>query len=286
MLLTPNFGTRIRGFLDFVKSFKPSIVYCNDELDGSVYQAVQAKRELGVRIALFHWELLKHMKRLSIKVLNEFDLHICGCSGALKLLEHMGIKNVYEKPVPQVGINVNLFKPLGGIRTRDLIYAGGRTVNKGIHFTEKTARELGLSILWVGKQRPFDILPYEGFPSYGDDVGFIEYEQLPLYFNRAKVLVMPEIDTPAWVPQFGFVIGEALSCGLRCVISDAGDNIENWGEAPGVRIVPQGFIPELKEAILSSLKDWEPNLAGRRYIIERYSCEVIANELIKAFERT
>ena len=284
-MLTPDFGTRIRGFLDIVKEFRPDVVYVQDEADGVVFQVLQTRKELDFKTMLFSWQNLAHMQALSEGTLNSYDLIIAGCPNAKRVLEAKGATNVYDKVIPQVGIDASLFRPMNSDRTRDLIYAGGRTVNKGIHFTEKIARELGLSILWVGKQRSFDILPYEGFPSYGDDLEFVEYEDLPSAYSKAKVLVMPEIDTPAWVPQFGFVIGEALSCGLRCVISDAGDNVENWGEAPGVKIVPQGFIPELKEAILSNLKDWEPNLAGRRYIVERYSCEVIANELIKAFER-
>jgi len=282
-MLTPDFGTRVRGFQQIVDEFQPAIIRVEDEKDGIAIQVTQLHTK--ARLILFSWENLPHMQTLSNKVLGAYDLIIPGCPGSHRLLTSRGLKNVYEGFIPQVPVDETLFKPMPEIeKAHDLIYVGGRTVNKGIDLIEKTVRELDLSILWVGKKRGFDILPYEGFPKYGDDVGFVDYAKLPEYFNRGRVLVMPEIDTPAWVPQFGFVIGEALSCGLSCVISDAGDNVENWGEAPGVRIVPQGFNAELKEAISESVKDWKPNLEGREFVQKNYSMEVIANELIQAFE--
>ena len=281
-LLTPDFGTRVRGLQEIVDEFNPSHIRVEDEKDGIAIQVTQLHTK--ARLILFSWENLPHMQTLSNKVLGAYDLIIPGCPGSHRLLTSRGLKNVYEGFIPQVPIDETLFKPMPEIeKAHDLIYVGGRTVNKGIDLIEKTVRELDLSILWVGKKRGFDILPYEGFPTYGDDAGFVPYKELSKYYNQAKILVIASRDTPIWIEQWVFAIQEALLCGLPVIASDAGEIPEVWGNCPSVRIVPQGFYAELKEAISESLRDWEPNLEGREFVIKHYSREVIANKLLKAF---
>jgi len=164
-----------------------------------------------------------------------------------------------------------------------LIYVGGMTVNKGVQWIEQAAQQLGLRILWVGSKRHFDILPYGGFPEYGACVGHVDYEGLPDYYNRARAFVMYEMDTPIWIPQFGYATGEALACGLPAIISDAGDNQENWAECEAVWVVPQSRLAKLKAAMEKALRS-SAELNGRPWLIRNYGKEVVARRWLKALE--
>jgi len=285
-MLMPNFGTRVRGFLDLVRRFEPDWIYCQDELDGSVYQAVSAKREPGnqLRIALFHWQNLLHMKRLKPDILNEFDLHIAGCPGALRLLEDLRIDNVHEGPIPQVGVDCDLFKPEKRDKEFDTCTCAGFTVNKGVDLVERAVQKLGLRHLWLGKRREFDIPPYEGFPRYGYKAGWVEYGQLPSWLNKAKVHVLASRDCPQWKEQFTYSIAESLACGLYNVLTDAGEWPELWGGAPGVLMVPQGYADELKEALQEAVGEDLPNARGREFVRMNYSAEVIGDKLVRALQ--
>jgi len=274
---------RIRGFFDLVRDFDPDVVILSDESDfGQFLQAFQLKMEMGFTLVSFHWDNVPHWYGWE-KGIRVIDLFVAGCEGAKRVLTRE--KGVFEDkvvgPIPQVGIDTGLFRPLDVEKVYDLIYVGGMTVNKGVHWIEKVARDLELKIVWVGTRRSFDIVPYPTFPTHGDPVGWVDYERLPEWYNRAGVFVMYEMDTPIWKPQFGYACGEALLCGLHAVMSDAGDNVENWGNCDSVTIVPQGDIRALREGILDSLDNVRD---GRDWVIERYGKDVVAERWIRVLE--
>jgi len=278
---------RIRGFFDLVRDFDPDVVILSDESDfGQFLQAFQLKMEMGFTLVSFHWDNVPHWYgwEKGIKVI---DLFVAGCEGAKRVLTRE--KRVFEdkvvSPIPQVGIDTSLFHPLDVEKVYDTVYVGGMTVNKGVDLIEEVVRRLGIHHLWIGARRGYDVLPYEGFPVYGDYRGWIDYEELPEWYNRAHVFVIASRDTRHWKEQWGYAIGEALSCGLPAVISNAGEFPSVWGPCRAVRMFEQGDVDDLHEKLDELLNDDPSEIGreGRRFVESRYSMEVVARKYEEVF---
>ncbi len=266
---------RIKGFLDYLKEFDPDVIYINDELDyGTILQAAKYRRKFGYKLVLFSWENI--MQPRGWEGIS-FDAYIGGCPGAVDVLKRKGCKPVYG-PMLQAGVDCHLFRPYKKKKTYDTCTCAGWTVNKGVDLIEKAVRELKLSHLWMGYKRPYDKLPYEGFPEYGDISGWQPYRNLPKLYNSAKVHVLASRDTPQWKEQNApYANLEALACGLSVVMTEAGD-------AP---VMLKGckaaiIVSPLKEKIKQGiLKQLEEQPSDRDFVKLNYSVEVISYKLFR-----
>lgn len=52
-------------------------------------------------------------------------------------------------------------------------------------------------------------------PSFGNQIGFVPYEEVPIYMNRAKNFVF----LPRWPEPQGRVVVEAAMCGCNLVVN-------------------------------------------------------------------
>lgn len=280
------FGSlRVRGLLDEVKEFQPDVLYCNEPtFSGGALQAVQVGKSLGVKVAIFDWDNVRHTSPMELPVLKNADLFICGCPGAIRVMIEKGVpkERVWQEPIIQVGVDTDLFRPLETERDFDTVTCAGFTENKGLTSIKKVVRELGLRHLWLGASRPYDRLdePLD----YGHVAGWQAYEELPKWYNRAKVHVLFSRDTPEWREQYGYAIAESLACGLPNIISDAGEFPAMWGDCEAVKVIPQGDTSKLRKALSEWIQD---NLAigsGRKFVIKNYGFRTTAQRLVKAFE--
>lgn len=82
--------------------------------------------------------------------------------------------------------------------------------------------------------------------------GFATHDQLPAVYQTFDVVVIPSLETPDWIEQFGRVAVEAMASGAVVVASDSGSLPEVLGEA-GV-LVPVGDVAALGAA-LAALRD-------------------------------
>jgi glycosyltransferase involved in cell wall biosynthesis len=272
---------RVRGLLDLVREFKPDILYSNEPTySGGSLQAIQVGKELGVKVAIFEWDNVFHTSPVEQKVLENADLFIPGCEGAREVLKQKGVpKDKLSEPIPQVGVDTNLFRKMNVEKDYDLVYASGWTLNKGYDLIQEAAKDLNLKIVWLGAKRPFDIMPKP--IEYGDVVGWVEYEKLPLYYNRAKLGIVASRNTNEWLEQFVYFIPECLSCEIPVVATDAGEVPRIWGSCKAVRIVRQNDVEALKEGIKEML-DYQGE-SGRKFVISNYGYEV-AKKLVKILE--
>lgn len=274
-------GLRVRGLFDIAKDFQPDWIYSNEPtyLGGSL-QAVQVGKELGVKVAVFEWDNIRHTSPMEPKVLEKATLFIPGCEGAREVLIQKGVpKDKLSKPIPQVGVDTDLFCKMNVEKDYDLVYASGWTLNKGYDLIQEAAKDLNLKIVWLGAKRPFDIMPKP--IEYGDVVGWIEYEKLPLYYNRAKLGIVASRNTKEWVEQFLYFIPECLSCEIPVVATDAGEVPRIWGECEAVKIVRQDNVEALKEGIMEMLN--YKGESGRNFVLEKFSYEKVAEKLVKVF---
>ncbi len=110
----------------------------------------------------------------------------------------------------------------------------------------------------------------------------IPTEELVRYYAEATVAVSPSL-----YEGFGLPAGEAMACGVPIVSSDGGALPEVVGDA-GI-VVPAGNSEALAEGIARLLRDPAERArladAGRRRILEKFSWEVAAGEMV-AFYRS
>jgi len=268
-------GLRIRGFADYVRDFRPDVVYVNDEADyGTLLQVVRYKRELGYRIVLFSWDNVMHRYGWE-EFKREIDAFIAGCPGAVEILKRKGCEPIYG-PMIQVGVDCSLFTPMRVKEEFDTCTCAGWTYNKGVDLIEKVVMRLGLRHLWLGHRRPYDRI-YDDFPRYGSVAGYLPYHVLPNMYRKAKVHVLASRDTKDWKEQNApYANLEALACGLSVVMTEAGDAPYFLRGCTAVVLVPQDNEEALKQAILRQLEE-RPSDPG--FVRKRYSKEVVAKTL-------
>ena len=83
-------------------------------------------------------------------------------------------------------------------------------------------------------------------------VGHVDADALPATYRRLDVVVVPSLETAAWVEQFGRVAVEAMASGVAVVASRTGALPEVVGEAAW--LVEPGDVVGLAEA-LGALRD-------------------------------
>ena len=84
-------------------------------------------------------------------------------------------------------------------------------------------------------------------------LGFIENTELNKYYRLADVFVISSVATIMWEEQFGFVVAEAMGCGLPVIATNCGALPEVVGNAG--RIYPQGNYRELAKHLYEILRD-------------------------------
>jgi len=277
-------GLRVRGLSDEVRDFQPDWIYCNESTySGGALQAVQVGPEFGAKTAVFEWDNIYHTSPMEPKVLGDVDLFVCGCPGAKKVLLQKGVpeEKIWREPILQVGVDCDLFKPIKRDKEFNTVTCAGFTENKGVTDIKKAVREMGLKHLWLGTRRPYDRLsePLD----YGYTPGWMMYEQLPEWFNKARVHILFSRDTPEWREQNApYANLEALTCGLSVVMTKAGDAPYFLKDCKAVRLIEQNDVKALKEGI-NEMLDYQGE-SGRRFVKENYSYLIIAQKLVEAFE--
>ena len=103
--------------------------------------------------------------------------------------------------------------------------------------------------------------------------GFVDYEAMPSYYSKADVFVLPAMPALNLAEQFGYVVAEAMACGLPAVVSRVGGLPEVVGENPDLIFTP-GDYRELAARLLAihdnqklriALSSWCLDLARQRY---------------------
>ena len=82
--------------------------------------------------------------------------------------------------------------------------------------------------------------------------GYVDHDALPDLYRSFDVLVVPSIETPSWIEQFGRVAVEAMASGVAVIASDTG-SLPEVLDGAGV-LVPPGDVTALASA-LGGLRD-------------------------------
>ena len=252
-----------------IEEFSPDIIYSMTELwQRQAYVSLGWASALAVHIAYFVWENIRsHVPIRGLNLVRNYYHHHYSYyhrASALIIAGNREAAKIHcaDAVLPQVGIDTELFCPMDEIRKEfDLVFVGRDTPEKGTETIKEAVRGLDTKILWRK--------------------GFLDYNQLPAFFNRAKIHLSPSVDVPFWREQAGnYSNVESLSCGLSVVTSNSAAIVEWLDGCPSVTFVPQNDATALREAI----QRIETPGRGREWVKEKYSNEVVAKRLIEIFE--
>ena len=220
-----------------------------------------------------------------------------GCSESVcEVLRAKG----FAKPAPIVpfGVDTEAFRPRpGGSKRSDqpltIGFIGRMLPGKGLNVLADalaTIKDEAWQLLVVGdgseREAFAQRLRAAGLSDRAEFAGAIEFAQVPEYFHRLDVMVIPTETTKRIREQFGRVIVEAMACRVPVIGSTCGAIPEVIGDA-GL-IFPEGNAAALASALRRVLSDQDLRerlgLAGLARV-EQYSWEQVAEKTYELFRQ-
>lgn len=271
-------------------------------------EAVLAKRRFGGKIAVTHWENIPHLSRqrwstrvVSARVREQADLFLAVSEGAREALREEGVEEGRIMTCAP-GVDVRHFTP--GARDAALwerhriprgawvlLFAGRHVPEKGVFTLLAAARELkdampDLYLLMVGRDER-DAEGWarrRGLDGFVRFAGFVGYEEMPAYYRSSHVFLLPSEEVKGWKEQFGFVLAEAMACGVPVVGAASGAIPEVVGDA-GLLFKP-GSAPDLVRAVREARRSSRVlAVRGLRRARRKFSRESAARAIAAAYHR-
>jgi glycosyltransferase involved in cell wall biosynthesis len=294
------------GMVDRLKGF--DIYHIKDQPFCFSFEAALAKRKFGGRLVVSQLENIpflndhKFMERHVKKVVRqEADLFLAASEGAKRTLLLEGIPEAKIRRIFN-SIDVQHFSPGKGDQTlkRNLgiapnafvvLYVGRLAKSKGI-FTllegvPKLLREdSSFHFLLVGKDEEGvgEWVRKRGLASFVTLAGLIPYALMPNYYRLSDLFILPSLPTRGWIEQFGYVLAEAMACGVPAVGSDCGAIPEVIGNPE--RIFPSDSVEELVKTLVKARRTMTGR--DRRQVREKacrqFSSQTLAKNLSQAYQ--
>jgi len=261
------FEYTLLGAEEVIEELKPDVIYCQAEL-----RSIQAMRTLNAALqnnipfVIFLWENIFSPKtKEELFILEQAILIICGNREAKSLIP----KEYQDKCriIPQVGIELDYFKPYFNIEKKyDVIFCGRPVPEKGIEIIKKGCEELNCSLNIIqGK----------------------EYEKIPKLLCEGRIFASLPITTPMWKEQSGSYANlEAMACGLPVITTRCGAILEYLGIGTAAHCDEnnlESFITVLKSVVFD--KELRNQMIDLGFIkAKEYSNETIATKLLEVLK--
>ena len=200
-----------------------------------------------------------------------------------------------EKGIPEeklirvpYGVDIDLFRP---ISKRDnifrIIYAGGITIRKGVHYLLRAVSELGLKNFetCLMGSIAYEIKPL--LKKYSKNfryLGRVRYKKLYRYYSYGSVFVMPSVEE-----GMAMVMLQAMACGLPviCTTNTGGEDIVRDG-VDGF-IIPIRDLKALREKILYLYENpsicYEMGRQARERVKNNFTWDNYGEKIIKCYEK-
>jgi glycosyltransferase involved in cell wall biosynthesis len=182
----------------------------------------------------------KFMERHIKKIVREnADLFLAASEGARQTLLQEGVPDQKIRRISN-SIDTDHFKP-GPRDTRlafslgippkafTLIYVGRLARSKGVFslleaFRQMSRMDSRVHLLLVGKDEEGfgGWVKSSGLESRVHFAGWVSYKEMPRYYRLADLMVLPSLTRKRWMEQFGYVLAEAMACGVPVAGSDSG----------------------------------------------------------------
>jgi glycosyltransferase involved in cell wall biosynthesis len=229
------------------------------------------------------------------------DAFVVPGKSALDYLEQMGVpaKNIF---IARNAVDINLFSEMGrksraeaarartqlGLPARYFLFVGRLVREKGVfdllaaysQLPESLREEIGLVFAGDGPLRAeLEALAREVYPGMIHFAGFVDRNDLALYYGLAECLVLPTYTDP-----WGLVVNEAMACGLPVICTNVAGCVADLVKSNG-RLVDPGNHSQLCHAMIEIACD--PVLrdgmsAESEAMIREYSPEAWASGMAEA----
>jgi len=271
------------GMRDHLKGF--DLIHLKDQSFCYSFEAALARRKYGGKLVVTQLENIpflneeKFMERHIKKTVREnADLFLAASEGARMTLMEEGIP---EAKIRRIANSIDTAFFIPGPRDAALaaslqipsgaftvIYVGRLARSKGVFSLLDAFRGIyrsnpSLHLLLVGKDEE-KIGDWVNQTHLGSRVhlgGVVPYEQMPRFYRLADLLVLPSLTRKRWREQFGYVLAEAMACGVPTAGSDSGAIPEVIGRKE--MIFKEGSVQALQKLLgeqshrsLSPLKIW------------------------------
>lgn len=213
-------------------------------------------------------------------------VHLLGIPAEKVEVIYCGVEtNFYPRPVAEV----QAFRQQRGLPERFVLFVGTLEPRKNVRrLIEAYAqiRNLGVKLVIVGGKGWLydDIFASVERLGLSDEVlfaGYVPAEELPFWYNAAKLFVFPSL-----YEGFGLPPLEAMACGTPVISSDAASLPEVVGEA-GLMVAPQD-VDGLAEAMRQVLGDQGLREQLRERGLQQarqFSWEKIAQQTITVYQQ-
>lgn len=181
----------------------------------------------------------------------------CAETLALEGIDPKRITHIYP------GIDLQAFQPpaqpRNDLKDFHILFVGKLTSWKGCYTLLYAAKLLlpsipGLRITLVGRgaqraglEKAAALLGIADRISF---TGFVDYEKMPALYGKADVFVLPAMPALNLAEQFGYVVAEAMACGLPAIVGRVGGLPEVVGEDADLIFTP-GDYRELAAKLLA-----------------------------------
>jgi len=186
------------------------------------------------------------------------------------------------------GVDLEEFKP--ALKEDDVfrvVYAGGMTLQKGVHYLLQAFAELNLpnsELLLIGTKNA-EIEPF--FKKYAGRykwIGHVPQRELARHYSQSSVFVLNSVQD-----GFGMVIIQAMACGLPVIATTNTGGPDIIREGENGFIIPIRDVITLKERLVQLYKNPEEGkrmgVSAVKRVKEGFTWGNYGNKMAKEYER-
>ncbi len=279
------------GMLQLQREGFPLVTTVHHPVTSDLRIALGAAPRWHERLLIRRWHSFLGMQKKVVKQLrNVVTVSDCSRQDIARDfgLQPAGISLVYN------GIDTDTFRPLPQVQRlpmRLMATASADAPLKGVRYLLRAYAKLlqqfpELELLMVSKPQPGGrterLVAKLGLTDKVKFVSGISTQEMVHYYAQASIAIVPSV-----YEGFGLPAGEAMACGVPVVSTNGGALPEVVGEA-GV-IVPAKSVDALADAIGDLLADEQRRIelsaAGRQRILEKFSWQVCAAEMVNYYRQ-
>jgi len=281
-----------------LRELRPQLVHIDEEpYNLATYHANRVARHLGARTLWFSWQNLHRRYPPPFSWLERYNLRhtdyaLVGSQTAAAVWRAKGYRGPLAV-IPQFGVDPALFAPPPAREDAPLhiVYAGRLVPEKGVDLLLRAldglAGEWRATILGSGPEEAA-LRAQAARLSCAARIRFappIPSVEMPGFYQRADVLVLPSRARPNWMEQFGRTLIEAMACGAVVVGAESGEIPHVIGEA-GLTF-PEDDVAALRAALAALSADparrCELAERGRARVLAHFTQEHIARQTLAVY---